>query len=362
MREAATPEERAAIYRLRYDIYSRELRKDFLATVDHECQWIKDPEDDWPETHHFYVPDGDGVCAALRVIVGSERIRDTELLQVFHLDRFATRPIYTLSFSHRLVAVPGRRGSLRVGALMCRAREVCLAHGGEFNFCYAQVGLVPRYLKLGYRMYAANFQMPGGGLRVPLVMVFADLEHLRRVSSPFRAGSRPSATADTSVQFFREHFGHYAQAMQRLAETDGAVFEALGGPAPLWWERFSAGEQQALLARGCLLQLESGETLIQSGVAERDLYILVDGALEVVADPKDPAPLAMIQAGEVVGEMSYLLADRVRTATVRAMLPCKVVVIRERVIDGWLEREPRLAAKFFYLLSETLARRVRAAR
>jgi len=95
------------------------------------------------------------------------------------------------------------------------------------------------------------------------------------------------------------------------------------------------------------------------GTRERDFFVVLDGAFEVVVDLEDTTPICIITAGDVVGEMAYFLDHQERTATVRALMPSQVVVVRQRVVDKWMNESPKLAAKLFHLTSSVLARRLR---
>src|SRR5688500_8877275 len=54
VRLAQSAEEREAVYRLRYAVYVRELRKEHAPGVDHARQEIRDPEDERAGAAIFY--------------------------------------------------------------------------------------------------------------------------------------------------------------------------------------------------------------------------------------------------------------------------------------------------------------------
>ncbi|UCH41578.1 MAG: hypothetical protein JSU67_07915, partial [Gammaproteobacteria bacterium] len=57
------------MYRLRYDVYMRELRKGFLSDIDHEHGWIRDPEDEQEGVSIFYTGTEDDMTGSLRLQV-----------------------------------------------------------------------------------------------------------------------------------------------------------------------------------------------------------------------------------------------------------------------------------------------------
>lgn len=70
-------------------------------------------------------------------------------------------------------------------------------------------------------------------------------------------------------------------------------------------------------------RIETGDTLVEQGDAGDDMFLLLDGALDVEVDGETVAQLG---PGAVVGE-GAALADGSRTATLRAVTPCRVAVL-----------------------------------
>jgi hypothetical protein len=76
-------------------------------------------------------------------------------------------------------------------------------------------------------------------------------------------------------------------------------------------------------------RLSEGETLVEQGDVETDLYLLLDGVLAVEVDGDE---VAEIGPGAVLGERSQLEGGR-RTATLRARTTCRVVVVPGELLD-----------------------------
>jgi CRP-like cAMP-binding protein len=66
--------------------------------------------------------------------------------------------------------------------------------------------------------------------------------------------------------------------------------------------------------------LDKGRTLVEQGDLGTDMYVLLDGVFSVEVDG---AAVAHVGPGAVVGERALLEGGR-RTATLRALTPCKV--------------------------------------
>jgi hypothetical protein len=80
-------------------------------------------------------------------------------------------------------------------------------------------------------------------------------------------------------------------------------------------------------------KLDEGETLVEQGVEGDDLYLLLDGILGVEVDGEQ---IAEMGPGTMLGERASLEGG-VRTATLRALTPCRIAVIpSELVAEGEL--------------------------
>lgn len=82
-------------------------------------------------------------------------------------------------------------------------------------------------------------------------------------------------------------------------------------------------------------KLDEGEVLVEQGTEGHDLYLLLDGVLAVEVDGEQVAEMG---PGTMLGERAALEGG-VRTATLRAVTPCRVAVIPHRFLD-----EPELEA------------------
>ena len=76
--------------------------------------------------------------------------------------------------------------------------------------------------------------------------------------------------------------------------------------------------------------LEPGEALVEQGEQGRELFLLLDGVLDVVVDGE---VVAQVGPGAILGERA-LLEEGVRTATLRAVTGCRVVVFSGYALDA----------------------------
>ena len=127
-----------------------------------------------------------------------------------------------------------------------------------------------------------------------------------------------------------------------LAEKSGSIdferwYRETHGPNTPWGEEDSPAmttaveselerELSASIMRGDAKldrrSIKEGETLTEQGAEGNELYLLLDGVLEVDVDGE---PVAEVGPGALLGERALL--EGKRTATLRATTPARVVVV-----------------------------------
>jgi signal-transduction protein with cAMP-binding, CBS, and nucleotidyltransferase domain len=115
-----------------------------------------------------------------------------------------------------------------------------------------------------------------------------------------------------------------------------------------------------MLKAGRKRPVRAGEVIIQQGVPVDAVFILLEGRLAVWLQPrKGPQrELAQLQAGEIVGEMSFVDA-RPPSATVKAVEDSTVFSVRKWVVSGKLLSDCVFAARFYRALAIYLSTTVR---
>ncbi len=113
-----------------------------------------------------------------------------------------------------------------------------------------------------------------------------------------------------------------------------------------------------LLAHGTLRSLAEGEVLIAQGTPPEALYIVLSGRLRVVCEGLDEAPIAILDEGEIVGELSFL-DDRPPNASVLASKSAEVFAVPRAELAAKLAEDHRFASGFYRAVGTLLARRLR---
>ncbi len=116
-------------------------------------------------------------------------------------------------------------------------------------------------------------------------------------------------------------------------------------------------EQILLLATRCAVsELACDAVIMEQGASASSMFIILEGAARVtLALPQGvPQELAVLAAGDVVGEMS-LMTGAPRSASVTAMTRIRALEITKESVEELLQRSPELLNRF----GELLARRQR---
>lgn len=102
-----------------------------------------------------------------------------------------------------------------------------------------------------------------------------------------------------------------------------------------------------------ILEVESGETIIEQGEEGSGFFVLRKGTLEVFKD--DVLLAVLMYPGTVFGEMGDILC-RARTCTVKAKNPSQISYYSFNSIEDLVKDEPEVAAKIIKTLANRLDR------
>ena len=128
------------------------------------------------------------------------------------------------------------------------------------------------------------------------------------------------------------------------AQVDNVVKKVKALKAIPMFKHFDYKEMNKTLEVVKSKNLDTGETIISEGVTGEDMFIILDGKVQV---EKGGVKMAKLGPGAYFGEMS--LIDKVkRSATIKTLTPCKVMVVERTPLFALLRREPRIAMKLFW--------------
>jgi len=113
-----------------------------------------------------------------------------------------------------------------------------------------------------------------------------------------------------------------------------------------------------MIQNGQKIELKTGETLIRKGNYVDNLYILLSGELSIFSEGIDGKEVALLGAGEVVGEMSFL-ESRPPSVSVISKKTSVIYKISRNAIELRLSSNPDFKANFYYSLALFLSNRLR---
>jgi CRP-like cAMP-binding protein len=135
--------------------------------------------------------------------------------------------------------------------------------------------------------------------------------------------------------------------------------EELHGVFPFLSEAEIAGLQPLLEPR----QWQAGEVVLREGEAGTFMGFLVRGKLAVKKETVFPGKfilVAVLEPGSLVGELS-MAGHSVRSATVFATEPSRLLLLSPDGMDALLDRDPGLAVKLLQRIIFVLGHRLRGA-
>jgi CRP/FNR family transcriptional regulator, cyclic AMP receptor protein len=107
-------------------------------------------------------------------------------------------------------------------------------------------------------------------------------------------------------------------------------------------------------------EIRAGDLLIKQGEADRAMYLLARGTLQVYVTGAPPGGrIAILRPGSIAGELG-LFIDGPRTANVEAMTPCAVWALRGPRLEELGQRVPALALEILRASGAVMAARMRA--
>jgi CRP/FNR family cyclic AMP-dependent transcriptional regulator len=147
----------------------------------------------------------------------------------------------------------------------------------------------------------------------------------------------------------------YIEVFHRSSNEGGNDSDCLR--LPEWGE----AEWRTLLAVTTARPFKASEVVIQRGVADRSLYFVAAGSLEVgvtYVDGISISPLAKIGAGSVIGEQSFF-DGQPRSANVWAVSDGELLCLTPEKYHQLAAAEPKLVRDLLFALGRILSLRLR---
>lgn len=363
VKRATTPEEREAIYRFRYTVYVEELGR-VLGGADHTKKTVTDPDDEKDFSVHLYTGTPDELTGSVRLRCWEPGGVPQSDFQLLSMDDFPDIKTSRVAELGRLMIRPTLRGKLILPSL-ARATYEHLAgeFRGDLAFCYCAPGLVHHYRKLGFRPYSGRIVDTVDGIHVAMVCVLSDGIYLKEQGSPVAALAKTYYTRARRDADMRR-YESVLDVEQVPIEMDGDrvwgqvqdAFVQADSQTKTFLEMLPAPAHALLKEHGMVLDLTKDTLVTKEGYGERELFIILDGAFEVLA--KNGRRVAVLGKGDLFGEVAFFRESGKRSASIKALSDGRVLSIRRRALDELIAKKPEIAAPILFQLGRIMAERI----
>ncbi len=326
--------------------------------ADHDARILVDEED--ARSWHTVALDDDGnIAAANRITWGGVGFSDRQLAQ-YDLQGWIAAGLERFScVGERTIVAPAHRGSAAVHQLHRDQPAYVEEHDIRIVFGACEPHLLSLYIAMGQIPYAThNINSAEAGYLVPLVGFLPDADALRgEGTTAVDPDGRPAlpepvarAVAGTGTVLSQsrvtpgKYLASVRAALEQLADTDIGAFDG-----------FDDGEIERCLARSNIVSCAIGDRLLKAGGTGRNIFVVLDGTLEVKVGDR---VVGVLTRGDAFGETAFLL-DLPRSADVYAATPePRVLSMSDGALRRLIADDPPIAAKFLLNLSKMLCARL----
>lgn len=359
--QATTDDEKRAVYRLRYQVYVQEMGR-YQQRADHEGRMLVEPEDEHGRI--FYATDGDEVVATARLSWPGDGPLSERQIEQYALAPFLDRMDPTeLCIGERGMVIPALRGTDVFTQVMSASRSFIREQRIQLIFGACEPHLLSLYLSNGQRTYSqTNINSEEAGYLIPLVTVVEDYRYFENLGVP---------NLDELTDYGDD--ARVPDCVGELINSDGAVtslvlrpareyLTAVRGPRAVMeglelsaLDGLTEAEVERCLAKSNIIECAGGDRVLKKGGTARNLFVVLEGELEVRDGPR---VLARIGAGEILGEMAFLLG-RPRTQDVYAASESvRVLSLSEGTIRRMIEVDTQVAANLMLNIAKMLSVRL----
>jgi CRP-like cAMP-binding protein len=363
---AKTAAERDAIYRFRYAIRVEGRGQVEIPGVDHDKEMVFTIDDELPSSIQLYTGTPAQLDASARMRAWSAGEVPDAVREAWSLDFVTNLDSLAVAELAEFVARPGVTGHrLAILSLFRACFEICLEERGADLIVFdAHPGMISHYAKLlGARRYGGDpvERYAGKGVGVPMVIAVSDTDYLERVGSLFAPMAWKTFTLGrrrrADIGCFSVRFVDDLRAEVDPETTWPAMEERFFRRGVERWSFFE-GLRQAivdeLMARGKPSVVAEGSTLVDEGGAQGEMFVVLDGCLEILANGKS---VDVAGKGELIGEIALLSPERRRTATVRALIPSKVLSLNHHALRSLALGDSEAGHQVMFNLARFIAER-----
>jgi hypothetical protein len=349
---ATTAAEIEAVQALRYAVYVEEMDR-YHDVAGSEAHRFAESEDE--HSWLFYARDGDTMVAANRMTWGRDGFSTRQIEQYQLAPFLAEIPAEMMAVGERNSVLPAYRGTGVLDEMLAHSASFIGAYDLRLVFGCCEPHLLSMYLKMGQRAYAQhNINSPAAGYLIPLVSFLPDADALRGLGPSTRAGELPGCIeavlargGTVRSEALTEFDDYWSDIRSTLHELDAQRISA--------FDHFTDDEAHRCIARSNIIECEKGDRVLKRGGTARNIFVVLDGTLEVRDDDRI---VNVLNAGDAFGEMAFLL-ERPRAFDVDAAADgTRILSLSEGALRTMIAEDATVAAKLLFNLSKMLCVRL----
>ncbi len=358
---ATTEEQKQAVYRLRYDVYVEEMGR-YHSIADHDNRRMIEPYDEYSRLY-LAVEDGE-VVGTMRLTWGADASFPERMVGQYDLAPFLdTIPPEQLIVSERFMVTRPWRGTDLLFRMFSTYLEFVNENRIQLVFGDSEPHLLSLYQGMGFRTYSRhNVNSAETGYLIPLLMVPEDLDYMRSIRSPLLTvlqdfGDEALVPGD-AIRIL--HDGS-AVLSQRLSDGDEywatihAALDPLDDSRVTLFDSMTEQETQACLDKSSIIECTQGDRVLKKGNPSTNLFVVLSGILDV---HDGDATVAYLRAGDVFGEIAFLLREPRTMDVYAATTDVRIVSLSESAISQIIQTAPEAAAKMLLNISKMLCQRL----
>jgi hypothetical protein len=282
---------------------------------------------------------------------GGDGFSDRQIAQ-YQLGPFlAEIPAELIGVGERNTVLPSHRGTGVIDQLLAYSQTATDMSKLRLVFGCCEPHLLPLYLKMGQRTYAAhNINSPVAGYLIPLVAFVPDVDALRGISPRTGPGALPACVQTildreptVRTEALSAPDAYLSEIRHTLDELDAQRISIFDG--------LTDDETRRCVARSTIIECAAGDRVLKRGGTARNIFVVLAGTLEV---RDGDAIVNVLSAGEAFGEMAFLL-ERPRSHDVDAATDgTRILSLSEGAVRALIADDPTLAAKVLLNLARVL--------
>ncbi|WP_157597957.1 MULTISPECIES: hypothetical protein [unclassified Rhizobacter] len=304
-KEARTIEERRAVYRFRYSIYSKELNRD-VEGVNHREEMVRDELDELEFTKVFYTGSINKITSTIRFLIFEKNSLTKELVDEYSLSDFEEIRNHPIIFIGRFMIAKNLRGGFfSIKVLITLLHHLVAKYEPKAMLASCKPGLVPHYRKFGLFPYTSKFVVYPDGIEIPLLGV-ADRRLL------------VDRGCFIALLVKNQHLSNFSQAVDRIDSYRGTIVE----PAEIEGRLIEFYGQNEILTRtlplidakdiarlgAYLLDIKTPTKIIHKGIVEPSVYFVLSGSVTIRTESGSSSE----ESGALIGLQEYFSSSKIR--------------------------------------------------